>query len=73
MFLVFSNHFDVLISKNNFKKIKNIILMHFNTKTYFKKQLQPHSVMMRLEAPFNQNTKQRVRCPNFDPCFFIKI
>ena len=36
MFLVFSNHFDMLISKISFKKSKNIINMHFNTKSYLK-------------------------------------
>ena len=37
MFLVFSNHFDVLISKIIFKKSKNIIDMHFHIKNYLKK------------------------------------
>jgi hypothetical protein len=36
MFLVFSNHFDMLMSKIYFKKLKNIIGMHFNTKNYLK-------------------------------------
>ena len=36
MFLVFSNHFDVLISKITFKKSKNIIGMHFDMKNYLK-------------------------------------
>ena len=36
MFLVFSNHFDVLISKIIFKKSKNIIDMHFGMKSYLK-------------------------------------
>ena len=36
MFLVFSNHFDVLMSKIIFKKSKNIIGMHFDTKNYLK-------------------------------------
>jgi hypothetical protein len=36
MFLVFSNHFDVLMSKMIFKKYKKIIDMHFGTKSYFK-------------------------------------
>jgi len=35
MFLVFSNHFDVLISKIIFKKLKNIN-MYFDTKNYLK-------------------------------------
>jgi hypothetical protein len=35
MFLVFSNYFDVLMSNWFFKK-KNIINMHFNTKSYLK-------------------------------------
>ena len=36
MFLVFSNHFDMLMSKIIFKKSKNIIDMHFDTKNYLK-------------------------------------
>ena len=36
MFLVFSNYFDVLISKIIFKKSKNIIDMYFITKNYLK-------------------------------------
>ena len=36
MFLVFSNHFDVLILKMIFKKSKNIIYMYFSTKNYLK-------------------------------------
>ena len=36
MFLVFSNYFDVLMSKMIFKKSKNIIDMHFSTKSYLK-------------------------------------
>jgi hypothetical protein len=36
MFLVFSNHFDVLMSKMIFKKLKNIIDMYFGTKSYLK-------------------------------------
>ena len=36
MFLVFSNHFDVLMSKIIFKKSKNIIGMYFGTKSYLK-------------------------------------
>ena len=36
MFLVFSNYFDVLISKLIFKKLKNITGMHFDTKSYLK-------------------------------------
>jgi len=35
MFLVFSNHFDVLMSKIIFKK-KKIIGMYFSTKNYLK-------------------------------------
>ena len=42
MFLVFSNYFDVLMSKIIFKKSKNIIDMHFGTKKLFEKQPQPH-------------------------------
>ena len=36
MFLVFLNYFDILMSKIIFKKLKNIIDMHFNTKSYLK-------------------------------------
>ena len=36
MFLVFSNHFDILMSKIIFKKLKNIIDMYFNMKNYLK-------------------------------------
>ena len=36
MFLVFSNYFDVLILEIIFKKLKNIINIHFNTKNYLK-------------------------------------
>ena len=36
MFLVFSNYFDVLMSKIIFKKSKNIINIYFNTKNYLK-------------------------------------
>ena len=36
MFLVFSNHFNVLMLKIIFKKSKNIIGMYFNTKNYLK-------------------------------------
>ena len=36
MFLVFSNHFDVLMSKIIFKKSKNITGMYFDTKNYLK-------------------------------------
>ena len=36
MFLVFSNHFDVLMLKIIFKKSKNIIDMYFSTKSYLK-------------------------------------
>ena len=32
MFLVFLNYFDVLMSKIILKKLKNIILIHFDTK-----------------------------------------
>ena len=37
MFVVFSNHFNVLMSKNIFKKSKNIINIYFDTKNYLKK------------------------------------
>ena len=36
MFLVYSNHFNVLILKIIFKKSINIIDMHFNMKNYLK-------------------------------------
>jgi hypothetical protein len=36
MFLVFSNHFDMLMSKMIFKKQKNIICMYFDMKSYLK-------------------------------------
>ena len=36
MFLVFSNHFNVLMLKIIFKKSKNIINIYFNTKNYLK-------------------------------------
>ena len=36
MFLVFLNHFDMLISKIIFKKSKNIIDIYFSTKSYLK-------------------------------------
>ena len=36
MFLVFSNHFDVLMLKIIFKKLKNIINLYFNIKNYLK-------------------------------------
>ena len=36
MFLIFSNHFNVLISKMIFKKSKNIIDIYFGTKNYLK-------------------------------------
>ena len=36
MFLVFSNYFDVLMSKIIFKKSKNIIEMYFGMKSYLK-------------------------------------
>ena len=36
MFLAFSNHFDVLISKIIFKKLKTIIDIYFNMKSYLK-------------------------------------
>ena len=36
MFLVFLNHFDVLMLKIIFKKLKNIINIYFNTKNYLK-------------------------------------
>ena len=36
MFLVFSNHFDVLMSKIIFKKSKNIIDIYFNVNNYLK-------------------------------------
>jgi hypothetical protein len=39
---VFSDHFDVLMSKIIFKNKKNIILMHFFKKKYLKKQQQPY-------------------------------
>ena len=42
MFLIFSNHFDVLMSKMIFKKLKNIIDIHFDTKNYLKSKPQPH-------------------------------
>ena len=37
MFVVFSNHFNVLMLKNIFKKSKNIINIYFDTKNYLKK------------------------------------
>jgi hypothetical protein len=40
---MFLDHFDVLMSKMFFKKQKNFILMHFQTKKHFKKQLLSHS------------------------------
>ena len=36
MFLVFLNHFDVLMLKIIFKKLKNIIDIYFSTKNYLK-------------------------------------
>ena len=36
MFLVFLYHFDMLMSKIIFKKLKNIIDMYFSTKSYLK-------------------------------------
>jgi hypothetical protein len=36
MFIVFSNHFDALMSKIIFKNKKNIILMHFGMKNSLK-------------------------------------
>ena len=42
MFLIFLNHFDVLMSKMILKKSKNIIDIHFNTKNYLKSKPQPH-------------------------------
>ena len=36
MFLIFSNYFNVLMSKIIFKKLKNIIDIYFNTKNYLK-------------------------------------
>jgi len=36
MFLVFSNHFDMLISKIIFNKWQNIIDIYFDTKNYLK-------------------------------------
>jgi len=40
---MFSNHFDVLMLKLIFKKKKKIILMYFEMRRHFKKQLLPHS------------------------------
>jgi len=39
MFLVSSNHFEVLILKIIFKKYKNITSMYFNIKNYLKSKL----------------------------------
>jgi hypothetical protein len=36
MFLVFSNHFNIMMLKIIFKKQKNIINIYFNTKNYLK-------------------------------------
>ena len=36
MFLIFLNHFDVLMLKMIFKKSKNIINIYFSTKNYLK-------------------------------------
>jgi len=61
MFLIFSNHFDVLISKIIFKKLK-IIFDAFPSKRYFEKQPQPHF----------QTGQQGVLC-NLKPNFFFYI
>ena len=46
MFLVFSNHFDVLMLKIIFKKLKNIINIYFNTKNYLKNNQKLHSMTL---------------------------
>ena len=43
MFLIFSNHFNVLILKMIFKKIKKYYWHVFLSEKYFEKQQQPHS------------------------------
>ena len=51
MFLVFLNHFDVLMSKMIFLKWKNIINMYFDMKSYLKSNRNhavkqaPHDVL----------------------------
>jgi hypothetical protein len=52
MFLVFSNHFDVLMSKMIFKKKKkNIIGMHFGTKSYLKSN-RNHTAKQTLDGHY---------------------
>jgi hypothetical protein len=60
MFLVFSNHFDVLISKMIFKKLKNIIGMHFDTKSY-------------LKSNHNHTAKQEACDGSYFPCKVHKV
>jgi hypothetical protein len=43
IFLVFSDHFDALISKIIFKKQKKHHLDDFPSEKHFEKQPQPHS------------------------------
>ena len=56
MFLIFSNHVDVLMLKIIFKKSKNIINVHFNTKNYLKTNRNytdkeaMHALAIKLEA-----------------------
>jgi hypothetical protein len=52
MFLMFSDHFDVLISKIIFKNIKKHYFNVFWNEKYFKKQLLPH-----FQVPCNHVTK----------------
>ena len=72
MFLVFSNHFDMLISKIIFKKLKNIINMYFNTKSYLKNN-HNHTIYIKKTLTCSVIIKALIFMPITTNCCTMKL
>jgi hypothetical protein len=73
-FLVFSNHFNVLISKIIFKKYKNIILIYFYTKNILKNInfVPPNTILISFDL---LTLLSLYWCNKIEPdsCFWINL